>query len=98
MACSFATFLDKLGYAKFCKLHDVDYAVAISFWHKFKSDLLLAFRMLTLRKWHSIFVAVGAVLGLTLFPISYRKYYKTQAAVFIWAALFVLAAGVVIKI
>jgi len=94
MACSFATFLDELGYTKFCALHDIDYEVAISLWHKFKSDITLAWRMLTFKKWHSIFVAAGTVIGLTLLPISYYKYYKTQTALLVWSILFVFVTGV----
>ena len=78
MICSFP-FLDKLGYAPACALHDTDYSEARTYMHKFKRDSLLSKNMRKyVKKWHAWPVSVVTFIVLSTSPFSYYKYFRNK--------------------
>jgi len=76
--CSFP-FLDKLGYAPACGLHDVAYENAEGYRHKFKLDVKLMTDMIKyVPKWYSIVIGFISLLVLTINPFSYYKYFVNK--------------------
>ncbi len=91
MICSFP-FLDQLGYAPACAIHDEDYGEARTYRHKFRRDAFLAHNMRKLGEWHSIPIAFATFVVLSTNPFSYYKYFKNIDAPIghIWTALWAI--------
>jgi len=82
MICSFP-FLDTLGYAPACALHDNEYDNAQTYRHKFKRDAKLARDMRRFVKaWHAWPISFATFVVLSANPFSYYKYFvnKNNAA------------------